>query len=62
VRAIVTIAESDAVVIDTFQSRVSDGDAKDVSGKVLEHAIARAGVLAMNDPWFSPGIGRNVFG
>ena len=53
-RPVIAVAESDYTVVDGFKPAVRDGDAEDVASEVVEHFIAAAGVLGMNDPVFFP--------
>ena len=58
-RAVIAVSKSDDAVVDGFQTAVGDGDPEDVASKVVEHLIATAGMLGMNDPVFLPhGYGR----
>ena len=53
-RAVIAVAESDYTVVDGFKPAVGDGDPEDVACEVVEHLIAAAGMLGMNDPVFLP--------
>ena len=53
-RAVVAIAEADRAVVDGFDAAVGDGDAEQVTCKVVKDHVATAGVLGMNDPVFLP--------
>ena len=52
--AVVAIAEMDHAVVDGFETAVGDGDAEQVTCKVVKDFVATAGVLGMNDPVFLP--------
>jgi hypothetical protein len=53
-RAIVTITKRDVVVVDLFQAAVTDRDAEQIAGQVVENARAVAGGLGVNDPGCAP--------
>ena len=58
--AVIAVAEADHAVVDGFEPAVGDGDAEDIAAEVVEHLIAAAGMLGMNDPAFLPhGDGRS---
>ena len=51
---IVSITKADVSLVDGFEPAVGDGDAKNVASEVVEHLIATAGMLGMDDPFFLP--------
>jgi len=56
---VVGVAKTDDAVIEGFQPTVGDGNAEDVAGQIVEHLVAAAGVLGMDDPAKLPDGGRN---
>ena len=57
--AVIAIAEADHAVVDGFQAAVGDGDAENVTAKIVEDFVSPSSVLRMNDPVFLPdGYGR----
>ena len=57
---IVPIAEGDLAVLDAFQTAIGDGDAEDVAAEVVEHLLAAASVLAVDDPRLRPDVPRHL--
>lgn len=47
---VVTVAESNHAVIKSFQAAVGNGDSENIAGEILEHLVAAAGVLGVNNP------------
>ena len=47
---VVAIAETNDAVVERLQSAVGNGDAENVAAKIVEHLVASASVLGMNDP------------
>ena len=56
---IIAVAEANNAVVEGFQTAVGNGDAEDVTGKIIEHLDATARVLGMNDPANLPDSGWN---
>ncbi len=56
---VVTVSESDDSVVERFQAAIGDGDAENIAGEIVEHFVATAGVLGVNDPARFPDGGWN---
>jgi len=53
---VVAEAEDDLAVFNAFDAAVGDGDAEDVSTKVIQDFFTRAGVLAVHHPRLVPDL------
>lgn len=47
---VVAIAETHDAVVERLQAAVGNGDAENVAAKIVEHLVASASVLGLNDP------------
>ena len=52
---VVAVAETNDAVVEGFQSAVGNGDPENVTAKIVEHFVASARVLGLNDPASLPG-------
>ena len=52
--SIVAIAKTNFAIGNGFQPAVGNGDAENVTSKVVEDLVATAGMLRMDDPFFLP--------
>jgi len=48
--AVVTIAECDLSVLEALDAAIGDGDAEDISCEIVQHLLAGAGMLEVDDP------------
>ena len=56
---VVAITETNNAVGEGFQTAVGNGDAENVAAKIVEHFVASASMLGMNDPADLPDGGWN---
>lgn len=47
---VVTVAETNDAIVERLQAAVDNGDSENVAGQIVEHFVAPAGVLRVNDP------------
>lgn len=59
-RAVVTEAESDLSVLNSFQAAIGDGDPENIPSQILQNLFSGAGMPAVDNPGLVPDIGRGV--
>jgi hypothetical protein len=47
---VVTVAESHDAVVERLQAAVGNGDSENIAGEIVQHLVAAAGVLGVNNP------------
>ena len=62
VGAAISIRESNSTILETLQSAIGDGDAKEVTAEVGKDLLAASGMLAVHDPFLFlvPDSGRDL--
>lgn len=58
--AILAVTEDDVLAVEALDAAIGDGDAVNVATEVLQHLLAGAGMLAVDDPSPSPGSGADA--
>jgi hypothetical protein len=56
---VVTVVESNDAIVEGLQAAIGNGDSENITGEIVEHGVAPAGVLGVNDPARFPDGGRN---
>jgi hypothetical protein len=59
-RTVIAVLKGHRSVVNGFDPAVGDGNAKNVAAQVIQNLVARAGMLAMNDPAFLPDGSRDA--
>ena len=52
--AVISVAETDLIVVNRFQAAVGNGDTKHVAAEIIQNLVAGAGMFQIHDPVFLP--------